>query len=100
LPCQQSKPSNQAPMGLLQALPIPDAKWEQVSMDLITAVRRTKNGYDAIVVVVDKLSKMAHFVPTQTTVTAPQLAKLFYAEIVRHHGVPRSIVSDRDARFT
>ena len=100
LPCQQSKPSNQAPMGLLQPLPIPDAKWEQVSMDLITALPKTKNGHDAIVVVVDKLSKMAHFIPTQTTVNAPQLAKLVYAEIVRHHGVPRSIVSDRDARFT
>ena len=69
-------------------------------MGLITALPKTKRGHDAILVVVDKLSKMAHFVATHTSVTAPELARLFYSEVVRHHGIPLSIISDRDARFT
>ena len=69
-------------------------------MDLITQLPRTAAGHDAIVVFVDKLSKMVHYAPTTTTVTAPQLARLFFDVVVRHHGVPVSIVSDRDARFT
>ena len=100
LPCQANKPSNQAPIGLLQPLPIPARRWEQVSMDLITQLPRTAAGHDAIVVFVDKLSKMVHFAPTTTTVSAPQLARLFFDSVVRQHGVPLSIVSDRDARFT
>jgi transposase InsO family protein len=69
-------------------------------MDLITQLPHTKAGNDAIVVVVDKYSKMLHCIPTTTTVTARQLAKLFFNEIVRLHGVPSSIISDRDPRFT
>jgi hypothetical protein len=100
LPCQSNKPGNQLPMGLLQPLPVPSKKWEQVTMDLITQLPRTKAGNDAIVVWVDKLSKQVHFAATQSTVTAVELAKLFYREVVRHHGIPSSIVSDRDVRFT
>jgi len=100
LACQTNKPRNTLQMGLLQPLPIPDNRWEQVSMDLITQLPKTKNGFDAIVVFVDKLSKMVHYAPTSTSVTAPQLASLFFKEVVRHHGLPTSIVSDRDARFT
>ena len=100
LPCQANKPSNQAPIGLLQPLAIPARRWEQVSMDLITQLPRTASGHDAIVVFVDKLSKMVHYAPSTTSVTAPQLARLFFDVVVRHHGVPVSIVSDRDARFT
>ena len=100
LPCQSNKPSHQVPMGLLQPLPVPTKKWEQVTMDLITQLPKTKAGHDAIVVWVDKLTKQVHFAATQTTVTAVELAKLFYREVVRHHGIPSSIVSDRDVRFT
>jgi hypothetical protein len=100
LPCQSNKPSNQVPMGLLQPLPVPSKKWEQVTMDLITQLPQTKAGHDAIVVWVDKLTKQVHFAATQTSVTAVELAKLFYQEVVRHHGIPSSIVSDRDVRFT
>ena len=100
LPCQANKPSHQHPMGLLQPLPIPERRWQQVSMDLITQLPRTRQGHDAIVVFVDKLSKMMHCMPTVTSVDAPQLAALFFRSVVRHHGVPSSIVSDRDARFT
>jgi hypothetical protein len=98
--CQQNKPSNQKPIGLLQPLPIPQRRWQQVTMDLITQLPKSKNGYDAIVVFVDKLSKMVHYAPTNTSVDAVELAKLFISNVVRLHGVPESIVSDRDVRFT
>ena len=98
--CQRNKPSQQAPMGKLQPLPIPTRPWQQVSMDLITQLPRSRAGNDAIVVFVDKLTKMVHYVATTTTVTAPQLATLFMREVVRLHGVPDSILSDRDPRFT
>lgn len=97
--CQQNKPNNQLPMGLLQPLPIPDRPWQQVTMDYITQLPMTKNGHDAILVVVDKLTKMVHLIPTTTDVTAMKSATLFFREIVRLHGVPTSIVSDRDSRF-
>ena len=98
--CQRNKPSQQVKMGLLQPLPIPNRPWQQVSLDLITQLPRSKSGHDAIVVFVDKLTKMIHYVPTQTNVTAPQLATLFLQHVVKLHGVPDSILSDRDPRFT
>ena len=98
--CQINKASNQLPSGLLQPLAIPNRSWEQVSMDFIMPLPKAKSGHDAILLVVDKLSKMAHYIPTTSTVTAPQVAQIFFKEIVRLHGVPSSIVSDRDPRFT
>lgn len=98
--CQANKPSQRLPMGLLQPLPIPDRPWQQVTMDLITQLPRTKDGHDAIVVFVDKLSKMVHWVATHTAVTAAELARLMFDHVVRLHGLPESIVSDRDTRFT
>ena len=100
LACQSNKARNQVQAGLAQSIPHPPRRWDQVSMDLITQLPRTRTGNDAILVVVDKYSKMLHCAPTTTTVTAPQLAQLFFNEIVRHHGVPSSIISDRDPRFT
>ena len=98
--CQRNKPSQQSPMGPMMPLPIPSRPWQQVSMDLITQLPRSRKGNDAIVVFVDKLTKMVHYVATTTTVSAPQLATLFMREVVRLHGVPESILSDRDPRFT
>jgi len=98
--CQSNKASNRHPQGLLQTLPVPQEPWEQVTMDLITQLPNTKKKNDAIVVFVDKLTKMTHLVPTKTTISAPQLAEMFYKEIIRLHGIPKSIVSDRDPRFT
>ena len=98
--CQRNKPSHQAEMGLLQPLPIPDQPWAQVSLDLITALPKSLLGNDAIVVFIDKLTKMVHYVPTTTNVTAPQLATIFLRNVVRLHGFPESILSDRDPRFT
>lgn len=98
--CQRNKPSQQAKMGQLMSLPIPTYPWQQVSMDLITALPRSRSGHDAIVVFVCKLTKQVHFAATVTNVTAPQLAQLTLHEVVRLHGVPQSILSDRDPRFT
>ncbi|KAL0536214.1 hypothetical protein IC582_025155 [Cucumis melo] len=100
LVCQQVKTPRQKPAGLLQPLSIPEWKWENVSMDFITGLPRTLRGFTVIWVVVDRLTKSAHFVPGKSTYTASKWAQLYMSEIVRLHGVPVSIVSNRDARFT
>ncbi|KAL0549591.1 hypothetical protein IC582_014077 [Cucumis melo] len=100
LVCQQVKAPRQKPAGLLQPLSIPEWKWENVSMDFITGLPRTLRGFTVIWVVVDRLTKSAHFVPGKSTYTASKWAQLYMSEIVRLHGVPVSIVSDRDVRFT
>ena len=79
-------------------LPIAQSPWTDISMDLITQLPESDNS-DAIFVVVDRFSKMAHFILTTTTADAPALAQLFLTHIVRLHGFPRSIISDRDTRF-
>lgn len=98
--CQRNKSTNAKSPGLLQPLPIPEQNWEHVSMDLIVQLPRTKRNFDAVVTFVDKLSKMVHFVPTRTDITAPELARLFIDNVVRLHGLPRVIISDRDPKFT
>ncbi|KAL0543811.1 hypothetical protein IC582_018916 [Cucumis melo] len=100
LVCQQVKAPRQKPAGLLQPLSIPEWKWENVFMDFITGLPRTLRGFTVIWVVVDRLTKSAHFVPGKSTYTASKWAQLYMSEIVILHGVPVSIVSDRDARFT
>ncbi|TYJ96729.1 ty3-gypsy retrotransposon protein [Cucumis melo var. makuwa] len=90
----------QKPADLLQPLSVPEWKWENVSMDFITGLPRTLRGFIVIWVVVDRLTKLAHFVPGKSTYTASKWVQLYMSEIVRLHGVPVSIVSDRDARFT
>src|SRR5687768_8620244 len=89
--CQRNKTSNQQPAGLLQPLPIPTTKWDQISMDFIVQLPKTRNGLDAIVVFVDRLSKQVHFEPTQTTATAPDIAKIFFRTVFRLHGLPSTI---------
>jgi hypothetical protein len=98
--CQSNKSSHLHKQGLLQSIPSPSVNWECVSMDFITQLPPTTSGYDAIVVFVDKLSKMVHIVPATTSISAPDVAVMFYKEVVRLHGVPKSIISDRDPRFT
>jgi len=97
--CQRSRPSRHAPYGLLHALPVPDSPWSQISMDFITDLPLS-NGFDSLFVVKDRLSKMAHFIPTHKNATAEDTANLFVREIFRLHGAPVSIVSDRDSKFT
>jgi hypothetical protein len=97
--CQRSRPSRHSPYGLLQALPVPESPWSQISMDFIVDLPLS-NGFDAMFVVKDRLSKMAHFIPTYKTATAEDTADLFIREIFRLHGAPQAIVSDRDSKFT
>ena len=98
--CQQIKSEHQAPVGKLHPLPIPEWKWEKITMDFVTGLPRTQRKNDAIWVIVDRLTKSAHFLPIRWGFTLDQLAKRYVDEIVRLHGVPLSIVSDRDPRFT
>lgn len=101
LVCQQTKAENMKKKGLLKPLEIPTRRWHTVSMDFIVQLPVSKNGYDAIFVVVDKLSKRAYFIPTHTTATAPDTAKLYFKNVVKNgHGIPEIIVSDRDSKFT
>jgi hypothetical protein len=100
LECQQVKAEHRHPAGLLQPHDIPETKWEVVSMDFVGGLPMTSQRHDCIMVVVDKLTKSAHFIPVKTTFEASAIAQIFLKEIIRLHGVPRKIISDRDARFT
>jgi hypothetical protein len=97
--CQRNK-AGRLSKGLLQPLSVPKRAWDSVGMDLITQLPVTKAGHDCIVVFIDRLTKMVHFVPTVTAVSAEQLAKIFVHNVWRLHGFPKEIVSDRDTRFT
>ncbi|PNX92555.1 retrotransposon-related protein, partial [Trifolium pratense] len=96
--CQRQKYAATSPGGLLQPLPIPNAIWEDLSLDFITGLPKSK-GFEAILVVVDRLSKYSHFLLLKHPYTAKSVAELFVKEIVRLHGVPLSIISDRDPLF-
>ena len=97
--CQRNKSSTRKPAGLLQPLPTSESRWEQVFIDFIVQLPKTKTGMTSILVVVDRLSKRAHFLPTTTEVTVPEVAKLFFNQIFRLHGLPQYIVSDCDPKF-
>ncbi|KAJ9567105.1 hypothetical protein OSB04_003071 [Centaurea solstitialis] len=84
----------------LQQPEIPEWKWEQISMDFVTKLPKTKKGHDAVWVIVDRLTKSAHFLPIKETYSIDKLAQLYVGEIVMRHGVPISIIADRDSRFT
>jgi hypothetical protein len=98
--CQQVKAEHQRPAGPLQPLNIPEWKWDQIGMDFVVGLPRAPSGQDAIWVIVDRLTKSAHFIPYKINDSMQKMAELYIREIVRLHGVPNSIVSDRDPRFT
>ena len=79
---------------------IPEWKWEHISTDFVMGLLKTLKGYNSIWVIVDRLTKSAHFLPVKNTYKMEQYAKLYVQEIVRLHGIPLSIVSDRDPKFT
>jgi transposase InsO family protein len=85
---------------LLQPLQVLEWKWEEIAMDFIVGLPRTQLGYDSIWVIVDRLTKVAHFIPIKTTYSRPQLAELYMSRIVCLHGVMKKIVSDRGTQFT
>ncbi|KAI3821399.1 hypothetical protein L1987_08966 [Smallanthus sonchifolius] len=100
LTCSLVKAEHQKPCGKMQPLPIPEWKWEEITMDFITKLPRTAKGNDTIWVIVDRLTKSAHFLPIRETSSSERLAEIFIKEVVSRHGMPLSIVSDRDTRFT
>ncbi|GKC77731.1 hypothetical protein Tco_1128505, partial [Tanacetum coccineum] len=99
LTCAKVKAEHQKPSGLLQQPKIPVWKWERITMDFITKLPRTPSGYDSIWVIVDRLTKSAHFIPMNEKYKMEKLTRLYLKEIVCRHGVPVSIISDRDPRF-
>ena len=99
LSCARNKPAQHKPYGPLSPLPVPDRPWGSVSMDFITDLPMTKQKHDAVLVVVCRLTKMAHFIPCAITCTAQQAADLLIQWVFRLHGTPDSFVVDRDARW-
>jgi hypothetical protein len=97
---QQVKVEHQRPAGPLQPLSIPEWKWDQIAMDFVVGLPKAPSGQDSIWVVIDRLTKSAHFIPFHITDSVPKLAEMYIRDIVKLHGVPVSIVSDRDSRFT
>ncbi|GJS86844.1 reverse transcriptase domain-containing protein [Tanacetum coccineum] len=100
LTCAKVKAEHQRPSSLLQQPEIPEWKWEKIAMDFITKLPRSSSGHDAIWVIVDRLTKSAHFLAIREDYSMEKLARLYIDEIVARHGVPTSIISDRDGRFT
>ena len=100
LVCQKVKAEHQKPSGMLQPLEILEWKWESISMDFVMGLPRMPTGYDAIWVIVDRLTKFAHFLPIRANYPLERLAQLYIQEIIRLHGIPLTIISNRDPRFT
>jgi hypothetical protein len=98
--CQKVKAEHRHPTSLLHPLPILEKKWEVITMDFITGLPRTNKQHDSIMVVVDKLTKVAHFVSVKRMHTMDNIVDIFMKEIDRLHGIPRTIVLDRDTKFT
>ncbi len=98
LTCQQNRTLNKKQAGLWQPLPIPEGPWESVSMDFMVSLPPSR-GFDAIMVVVDRFSKMAHVIPTKDEATTQETGRLFFSHVFKHHGLPKDIVSDRDPKF-
>ena len=94
LVCQQVKAEHPVPVGLLQPLSVPKWKWERITMDFVSGLPRTQRNHDAIWVIVDRLTKSAHFLAIRMDYSLERLAELYINEIVRLHGIPVSNVSD------
>ena len=102
--CQKAKPAHHKPFGLLNPLPVPLEPWHTVTMDFITDLPLSSTygstTWDSILVVVDKLTKMAHYIPVRKIMSVADFIEVFIQEVVKHHGVPEVLVTDRDKLFT
>ncbi|GKD81936.1 putative reverse transcriptase domain-containing protein [Tanacetum coccineum] len=99
LMCAKVKAEHQRPSGLLEQPEIPQWKWDNITMDFITKLPKSSQGYDTIWVIVDRLTKSAIFVPMRETDPMEKLARMYLKEVVTKHGIPISIICDRDPRF-
>ncbi|GJY65784.1 putative reverse transcriptase domain-containing protein [Tanacetum coccineum] len=99
LTCAKVKAEHQRPSGLLVQPKIPEWKWDNITMDFVTKLPKTSQGYDTIWVIVDRLTKSAIFTPMRETDPLDKLARLYLKEVVTRHGIPVSIICDRDPRF-
>ena len=97
-PCLRTKVQHQRPTGELQLFPVPEERWEVMSVDFIVELPES-GGYDVIMVVVDSVGKRAHFMETVTTITAASAANLYLRHVWKHHGLPRKVISDRGPQF-
>ena len=97
--CQLEKTDHTLKKGNLQSLAIPEAKWQEVSVDFVTDLPTASDGEDSIMTVVDRATKMVHLIPCKKTTTAGEAARLYWQHVVRLHGVPRAIHTDRGAQF-
>lgn len=97
--CQRSKPANHAKFGVLRPLPIALQPWQEVSMDFVTQLPESE-GFDAILVVVDRLTKLRHLIPCTTTTTSEDVARLYLRNVWKLHGLPKYITTDRGTQFT
>nr|GFA52337.1 putative reverse transcriptase domain-containing protein [Tanacetum cinerariifolium] len=100
LTCSKVKAEHQKPSGFLQQPKIPEWKWENITMDFINKLPRTRSGHDSIWVIVDRLTKSAHFLAVREDYKTEKLARLYINEIIARHGMPVSIIPDRDSYFT
>lgn len=91
--CRRIKPSREARQGILRPLPVPERSWQDISMDFVTHLPPSR-GYDAILVVVDRLTKMKHFILCKGTCNAEEVARLYAYNVWKLHGLPQTIVSD------
>lgn len=96
--CQRSKPPHHAPYGLLQSIPTAEAPWKRIMTDFIVKVP-ISGGYDSLLVVVDKNTKLAHFIPTNETIDSSGVANLYLHHVWRYHGIPNEIISDHGSIF-
>jgi hypothetical protein len=95
----QVKSDHHHPTGLLQPHDVPKSKWEVISMDFVVGFPLTSLKHNAILVIVDKLTKSAHFIPVRGTYDVTDVAHMFISEVIRLHGLPNKIISDRDSQF-
>ncbi|OWB76130.1 hypothetical protein B5S32_g280 [[Candida] boidinii] len=98
--CQRTKQQTTPTAGLFLPLPIPKGRWTDITMDFVGPFPATSRGYDTIMVVVDRATKRAHFIPTKKQLSSADTAQLYLDNVFKHHGIPNNIISDRDTRFT